>query len=185
MFIKVKTRREAVNNMKIEQQVCTIEQAKKLKALGIEQSETDHYKWLEVSNGDDEGDFDAEDVEWFPILTQYHPRDKEHYAVSPVDGDLITSDGQFCSYKPETYRAITAAELGEMLIIDDDDNFIDSAYNEHGGTWDCHLRRRNEECESGFAMIHSEEAETEAEVRADMLIWLLENKIQTPENIRE
>jgi hypothetical protein len=170
--------------MKIQNQVCSLGQAQKLKQLGISQHDA-HFMWFEVSNGDDEGDFEKDGVEWHPILTQQDYNRGEHRAIGVIDSDLTTSEGEFCSYKPNECKAFTVAELGEMLIIDDDDNFIDSSYNEHGGTWDCHLRRRNEECESGFAMIHSEEAETEAEVRAEMLIWLLENKIQTPENIRD
>jgi hypothetical protein len=166
--------------MKLTNQVCPIELAKKIKSLGIFQEEAP-FMWFEVSNGDDEGDEDAEGVEWHPVLTQYNYRDKEHYAVHAMDGELTTSDGQFCSYK-EPSRAFTVAEMGEMLVIGDDTHFINTSYDEHMGNWACYLAVRDEADAIGFKEIHNEEGETEAEARAEMLIYLLENKIVTADD---
>lgn len=171
--------------MKIEDQVCTIEQAKELKNLGIQQKEDCHYKWFEVSNGDDEGNFEAERVEWSPVLTQYSRKDKEYYSIGIIDGELTTSDGQFCSYKPETYQAFTVAELGEILIDNNDKWFIGSYYNNHLGVWMCEIGIRNDEADGEISQQHAgtQEGETEAEVRSDMLIYLLEEKFITIEEV--
>lgn len=168
--------------MKIELQVCSLEQAKKLNQLGVPQNDA-HFMWFEVSNGDDEGDFEKEGVEWHPILTQQDYRRGEHQAIGAIDGELTTSDGEFCSCKPDSCKAFTVAELGELLVIDDDDHFCSGSYNEHLGIWTADLQKRDEESERGFKLVHQIEGETEAECRADMLIYLLENKIMTPESI--
>lgn len=102
--------------MKLENQVCTLEQAKRLKALGIEQGNS-YFNWYEVSNGDDEGDFDKEGVEWHPVLCTYDRDQDAAVAVLAIDPDLTTSDGEFCSYK-EPASAFTVAELGVMLPDD-------------------------------------------------------------------
>lgn len=168
--------------MKIENQVCLLEQSIRLKELGIPQEEEAQFLWFEVSNGDDEGDFDKEGVEWHPVLTQYSFRLKEHHVVGQIDGDLITSEGEFCGYKPPA-QAFTVAELGEMLVIDDDDHFCSGSYSEHLGLWKVDLHRRDEETELGFKLVQQIEGETEAEARADMLIYLIDQKIMTMESI--
>lgn len=168
--------------MKIAMQVCSLEQAKKLEKLGVPQDEA-HFMWFEVSNGDDEGDFEKEGVEWHPILTQQDYERGEHRAMGVIDSELTTSEGEFCSYKPNECKAFTVAELGELLVIDDGDHFCYGYYDEHGGTWNVDLQKRDEELEVPFKLVYQVEGETEAEARADMLIYLIENKIITMESI--
>lgn len=163
--------------MKLENQVCSLEQAKKLKQLGVAQE--GHFMWYEVSDGEDEGDFEKEGVEWHPVLTQSNHAKGEDSAVGSIDSDLLTSDGEFCGHKPPV-RAFTVAELGEMFIINDDEHFCDSSYNNHLGVWMALLTARDEEEKSEFKVIYSTEGDTEAECRAEMLIYLLENKIIVP-----
>ena len=85
------------------------------------------------------------------------------------------------------YSAFTVAELGELLIINDDTHFTIGNYNEHLGCWDQYLHMRTADEDGGFVLIPeaSLEADTEAEARADMLIYLLENKIITAPNVQE
>lgn len=124
--------------MKIENQVCSLEQAKKLKELGIVQTETS-YVWVSRYDGES-------------FLTYYDA------------GDSVIPQ----------YSAFTVAELGVMLPREF------RLPNE--GI--CHLTFSNRLDFGAFTriknwgtqtIIHTIEGDTEAQSRANMLIWLLES----------
>lgn len=111
--------------MKIEQQVCTLEQAKRLKELGIEQRSIFYHFGGKVTN-----------VAW---------------------GN-------------DYFAAFTVAELGVMLLSDCKTQII-------SGYWSASFHSLNNKSyyESGFT--------TEAEARAAMLIYLLENNLTTASSV--
>lgn len=142
--------------MKIENQVCTIEQAKTLNELGISQSS--YFHWQHYPK------------------TSY--RDESLGIVNPLSKEGITDAG-------ESWSAYSAAELGEMLIVDDDTHFTETRYNEHLGEWETIVSKRTELDEGGFEMMDRSTGSTEAESKADALFYLLEKQILTPEIIKE
>ena len=70
----------------------------------------------------------------------------------------------------EYYSAFSVGELGEMLGEDGDSCY--EANNKYS-KWHCHNLRFWRNCEK----FHNEYADTEADARAQLLIWLLENKM--------
>lgn len=136
--------------MKIEDQVCTLEQGKKLVELGVNPL---HACLVWVGMGDS-------------------------YKVALLG--LLEDDGDSRVYF--SAPAFTVAELDEALIIGDDDHFVQSGYNEHLGCYDSMLTKRDDS-EFGFKTIQDEEGDSGAEARAEMLIYLLENKIVTSEEV--
>lgn len=86
------------------------------------------------------------------------------------------------------FPAWNVAELGELLPVESGMKFFNSYYNDHLGEWCCEFSgfKTEEEHEAHDwgnppPKIHEEEGETEAEARAAMLIYLLENKLINPE----
>lgn len=125
--------------MKIEKQVCTLEQAKELAELQIE---------------------------GFSLL--YH-----------IGGEVLNM-----GYGNDYYPAFSCAELGMMLLIEDDTHFTSTAYNEHLGEWQTFVTKRPEDEEvTDFDILYTGEGDTEAESKADALIWMLNNGITNKENI--
>lgn len=134
--------------MKIEKQVCTLEQAKELFELQI----------------------DA--VPFF----MWH--------IGGVTGEWIIIDTQHSNITSEDFSAFTSAELGMMLLVEDDDHFTSTAYNEHLGEWQTFVCKRPEdEDATDFDNLYIGEGDTEAEAKADALIWMLKNNITNKENI--
>ena len=126
--------------MKLEEQVCSLELAKKLKELGLKQESI--FGWLHFNNGESE-------------------------LVHFCDGVLIP---------PTNYAAFTVAELGEMLpeeIWDEEDNGFDFLCTYPiGAHWACSYRRYNGD--SSWSSTYVEKARSEADARAKMLIYLIE-----------
>lgn len=123
--------------MELEKQVCSLELAKKLKELGVEQeslfvwhSDSPRYGWLLCSNDDKR----------YPLGTR-------------------------------RLSAFTVAELGEMLAHS---KTLCSA-DKFGDEWHYHIHYMN-----GRSRKHKEGIETsEADARAKMLIYLIENNLIT------
>lgn len=131
--------------MKIENQVCTEEQSKKLEGLGITQKANFYWK-----NGQ----------------------------IVLVNDDLHREYANM--FKTLFIAAFTVAELGEaMKEINNELYWGCSYYNNHHGTWDCELKKLVEDEETGeenFELIlESFEGDTEAESRAELLIYLIES----------
>lgn len=114
------------DEMKVKEQVCTIEQAKRLKALGIKQESIFSFYDSVIMT---ENEFDVS---------------REH-CNNPFTG--------------EQYSAFTVAELGVMLWA--------YGFEQFGLTSISHAS----------LMDNIFKGETEAEMRAAMLIYLLENKL--------
>jgi hypothetical protein len=149
--------------MKIEDQVCALEQAKKLKELGIEQNSIFYFSNF----------FDIRQPEEYRICR------REESGIFHDRGGSFESF-HFSHHKSRietTYSAFAVAELGQLLIIGDDTYFIDYAYNEHFGQFQCFCRKRDERCSNGFRIIYTTDGDTEAECRADMLMLLLAVRI--------
>lgn len=163
--------------MKLTEQVCTLEQAKRLKELGIEQSKNLFY-FTEI-NKDDYWIIPV--IEW----TKFVALNREC---------LIYPDN--ASYwhigNSEIIATFTVAELGVMLPHP-------SSLNEMGGwlhnsecdttstdglpwylLWEYDLDKEN----AGFGR-HIISGVTEAEARAAMLIYLLENNLVTAAEVND
>lgn len=145
--------------MKLEEQVCSLELAKKLKELGVKQDSLFYYE-------KDEYQF------WYDrILRTAKPDIK-------MEGEAIdTREGDYFNHDENSISAFTVAELGEMLPDeypgDSDSNLlIFKAEAKDLVHW--YIRYENDVQEMS---IHTEFAETEANARAKMLIYLLENKL--------
>jgi len=134
--------------MKLEQQVCSVDIAKRLKELGMKQEGL--FRWVHDN---------VDRSKWY-----------------------ITESLSF----QEGYTAFTVAELGEMLpdrtLNQDDDkglypyNFVTWPYPDPMHKWKAYINKAN-----GRTMHTSlVTAPTEANARAKMLIYLLENKLISP-----
>jgi hypothetical protein len=130
--------------MKLEQQVCSLELAKRLKELGVKQESLFKWHW----KSDEYGFTTTPEVVHCPI-------------------DLINS-----------YSAFTVAELGEMLpnmvIKDEQDWWFETLKNGSGTSWMVCYESKDE---SDVIVFHED---TEADARAKMLIYLLENNLTPP-----
>lgn len=155
--------------MKIEKQVCSLEQAKKLKQLGVAQ--TSIFKWCNEH--------------------QHYGDDGAYYTDSTYK---VYNRGQFSAGTNNTFSAFSTAELGVMLP-----SFFPSFV--HDELKSCHCR--NERVDT-FPLIDSGEeheqtpahklnkelipiqaASTEAEARAEMLIYLIENRYVLVSEVNE
>lgn len=138
------------NLMQLEQEVCSLELAKRLKELGVKQESYFFYRHNEKGNY-----------------------------------ELCEDEGEFCHHKiiPEEHgiSAFTVAELGELLPW-----YIESGFLKHPKKWlkiekwgnvdgstEWNVNYYNEFIGDIIAKIDS----TEADARAKMLIYLLENNL--------
>jgi hypothetical protein len=138
--------------MKLEQQVTSLELNNKLKELGVKQESL--YYW------------------WIPLQEKEYMRinksipiggiGKPHLNTWNVSKDLK----KFGDKYSEGVSAFTVAELGEMLP------FGFASHKRHDDIWWCFNNRRNWDL-----VKESFHADTEADARAKMLIYLIENKL--------
>lgn len=166
--------------MKLENQVCTLSQAKKLKELGVKQCA--FFSWF----GDEEQRLMDNGKEGLFISNWLFVSSTEPYNNQESDWRNDVSLKQIAS-------AFTVAELGQMLPdnVLADFEFDEKTLNYISGQYDCRLEiwkvkssitgygiayRKNNN--PNIQLPKSEQAffkEHEAEVRAEMLIYLLEN----------
>jgi len=127
--------------MKIEDQVCSLELAKKLKELGVKQESLFYWQqsYQEMKGGQTASFFE---------ITQVKKESKK---------------GMMC------FSAFTVAELGEMLPK----NYVVIKKEKGFESWK--LDTKNYELETMYP--NNIKADTEADARAKMLIYLLENKL--------
>ncbi len=131
--------------MKLEDQVCSLELAKKLKELGVKQGSA--FWWLEYHDG------------W----------------------KLQTTEMNAPKGNPHWLPAFAVAELGEMLpwqlIVGAHRYELDLFKNgEVPAHWSVGYTTKDEEIYSVLGMNY-QFSETEADARANMLIYLLENSL--------
>lgn len=135
--------------MQLEKQVCSLELSKKLKELGVKQESL--FYWVH----DDLTSTYLATEKQLPIIQAGYNR-IPHQSMAEDYG--WRENVEKCS-------AFTVAELGEMLK----------------GEFDSGVRKEHSFCEyfksDGEQLI--EEADTEADARAKMLVYLIENKLIT------
>ena len=153
--------------MKLEQQVVSLELAKKLKELGVPQKSI--FWWVAnieklMDENPDDIMHDERGVISHPIDTgkKYHPEiELRFYGNSKPVGR-------------ETYPAYTVAELGELLPTEQNDRlgfFSGRAIN----GWFCEVKNYGV---MPFERLHVElQHDIEANARAAMLIYLIENNL--------
>lgn len=142
--------------MNLEQQVCSLELAKKLKELGVKQESL--FYWLDDR---DCTEFECEDCKYKTSILNN---------ISGLENDN------------SLYSAFTVAELGEMLPdkIKDEDN--ETCWFYHDKNNNCHRISYVHACEEACSPFLEVKGEIEANARAKMLIYLIENKlIEIPE----
>lgn len=93
--------------MKLEDQVCSFEQAKKLKELGIK-ADT-FFTWLEAARHDEDG---SKVVEWVPVL--FYEQNMDMFAV-PGDYAYLQNDDNEFNDTRGNYSAFTVSELSEFI----------------------------------------------------------------------
>lgn len=133
--------------MKLEQQVVSLELAQKLKELGVKQESL--FYWC--------GSHSNPDAPWG--IHNWSIRDKEfrHWSIRDKEFRLRYYQSD------DPVSAFTVAELGEILKNG-------GACSFYQGLWCCTYVS-----EDGRS--HKEGADTEADARAKMLVYLLENKL--------
>lgn len=124
--------------MKLNQQVCSLELAQKLKTLGVKQESL--FGWVE-----DDG------------------------------GIFISDDPKRWIY---SFSAFTVAELGEMLPWMIDGRFV-CCTKGRDGSWNIYYEKNSLGFPIEGVRIDDQGADTEADARTKMLIYLLENKLIT------
>jgi len=136
--------------MKLEQQVCSLELAKKLKELGVIQESI--FLW---------------ETGAIKPRIKLSFEDKENLGLMNITRVDTSDFREYCS-------AFTVAELGEMLpntiYLNDEGCGLEITH---------HLEVVYRSYSLGKRRI-TREASTEADARAKMLIYLLENKLITP-----
>lgn len=130
------------DNMKLEQQVVSLELAKKLKELGVKQES--------IAN-------------WF-IGRIPNVSDNVYYVLCGHTGDEIIAS------------AFTVAELGEMLplMLEKDGFTVSWESTKTSSGWNVYLENGNY-----HKMSEVFKADTEADARAKILVYLLENGLIT------
>lgn len=143
--------------MKLEQQVCSLELSKKLKQLGL--NKESYFLWLEIDTS---------------------TTTLNHDTIGGIEWILIPSDSIEVTMA-KGFAAFTVAELGERLpsILEfedtEPDQYLQSGkLNEH--CWDiCYVNAHNIQINDATCA-----AENEADARAKMLIYLIENNLLKP-----
>lgn len=144
--------------MKLSDQVVSLELAKRLKELGVRQLSI--FWWMEVGE------------KYIKTLAEF-PRSG---ALLGDGSPILIADGAHAPVQYEhEYAAFTVAELGEMLppLISEEWQYLLVCEKEDDNTWRVAYERANHQT------FRSEYADTEADARARMLIYLLENKLIT------
>jgi hypothetical protein len=138
--------------MDIEKQVCSLELAKRLKELGVKQESLFYYQNNPYNNGKDCIDL---------MIVER----------SSINNENVIMNTQCENEDNPKYSAFTVAELGEMLpiLIKDGSNLIIWPYLKNDKkVWDIDYNG-HEESDETFV------SDTEADARAQMLIYLIEN----------
>lgn len=153
--------------MKIENQVCSLEQAKRLKELGVVQHSA-FYHYKQIVNG-------VSEVRIYPL---FHEDFGRHAKNESLDRALSGDS------KNEIYSAFTIAELGIILPH----NFISHRHDPKvsDNYWVVKLDYNSEcdVCAQAHPTIHfNSESQTESCSRAAMLIYLLENGTVTADDV--
>lgn len=166
--------------IQLEKQTCTIEQALKLKELGVKQESLFYWQYGELRYGQIESAFCDDKIMRCSVCyddlnisgTEIYCQCSKWTATEPMDP---WKWGGFANGKLIPYSAFTCAELGVMLPLHQ------FTYPQSGGTFTC----CDYTVEDGIipSGVTPTCYKTEAEARAAMLIHLLESKLITVEEI--
>lgn len=142
--------------MKLEQQVVSLELAQKLKELGVKQKGYNFY-WAKCLLNETE---DGKTRPWWLLF----PQGDNVQAISDFPDWYDFEDFDWI----ECATAFTVAELGEMLPT-----YFACHKRDEVGDWICY--------DNNYNKITDEvgRADTEADARGKMLVYLLENKLIT------
>jgi len=132
--------------MKLENQICSLELAKKLKELGVKQDSLFEYR--EFFNG------------------------KDNFWSKPIIVGKIPNKLGYADVGTDKVSAFTVAELGEMLPIS-----VYTTKNPLGYPYQAHYEEMEDNMSGKFNIKYNTRGETEADARAKMLIYLLENNL--------
>ena len=136
--------------MKIEDQVCSLEQAKRLKELGVDYKSV--FQWRDFSM--------LKDNRIIPGLFMER--------ITPSDASPM-----------QVFNAFTVAELGEILCKVDYEawgfKMFFTWFEQDDKKWNCGYRNAKK-------INRTINCDTEAQARAAMLIYLLENNLHAIEN---
>jgi hypothetical protein len=133
--------------MELEKQVCSLKLARRLKTLHVKQSSLYVWWYTEAM---------ATDVKYFPDQDW----DKREWSLRPRTASMKDSG--------RDVAAFTVAELGEKLKETNNNNPM-PYWN--GSQWEARIN------DLGLHGHHYMSADTEADARAKMLIYLLEHKL--------
>lgn len=151
--------------MELKDQCASLEQAKRLKELGVTAESL--WKWLYPAKPE-------------MISTTYgiyhHEQAKD-----------IIDDNEGNEFDHTGAPAFTASELGELLPTQSGIICWDVSYNDHQGQWECRIYDLVKWIEQDQKtpippVAYEAEGETMAEVMADALIHCIENKLVTPQS---
>lgn len=149
-------------NMKLEQQVCSLELAKKLKELGVKQESLFYWRLgYSVIESFDNGVSLGKKGEFSDYQIEFYPKPRFTTA------NFKWNESDLRKLNETEVSAFTVAELGEMLP-----GYYTVARKDNFDRWSV----GHEQLRKDFI------ADTEADARAKMLIYLLENGLlkQTP-----
>lgn len=158
--------------MKLENQVCSFEQAKKLKDLGIKQDSLFYH----FPNPN------TEEIKKKYKLPDYNVVEGSKFIPSNQIKDVraMVLDGIF----PKTYSAFTVAELSVML----GNNYPSWSFNKNGKKWIATVINKNEK-RDGKNITTAPEfdryAETQADALATLLIATIEIDFMKPKEINK
>lgn len=139
--------------MKLEQQVTSLDPSCRLKELGVKQESL--FWWEPTSN--------RKDAKWSLQLCEF-------YCDCSYDDHCDAEPSGYTYNREDCISAFTVAELGEMFNRQGVGGFRSALLGKDG--WICFATT----VKSGE---HNERADTEADARAKMLIYLLENRLIT------
>lgn len=154
--------------MKLEDQVCSLELAKKLKDLNVRQESA--FYWVEIIPGENPNTWPGHEkpTRRFELMN--------HFPFGLYENGIYQGEEKY-------YSAFTVSELGEMLPPDTDSGkghsgkfYCFTCDSEDGDTW--HYDRASE-MGKDFEP-HCETDENEANARAAMLAHLIEKGIVKP-----
>lgn len=143
--------------MKLEDQVCSFESAKRLKELGVKQDSI--WYWL---YNNEENSYIGSPLQ---MISDEFLCDLTWDAINGITHKVYT----YKDYNHDIYSAFTASELGRLLKKYDGDKKI--------------IWKRNRLDYHKESIYKRPVNENEAEARANMLIYLLENKIIKVEDL--
>lgn len=143
--------------MKIENQVCTLEQAKRLKEIGVLQESEFYFRMGKI----------------------WHFREVTDWPNQEQLSDLLQSGQE----NERIFSAYTVAELGEMLpdLIEQEDKQYELVCIKEDDCWLCRYVRNN----NMLDCFHYAAGETEAEARTNMLEYCIESNLTTIDQINK